>query len=77
MFTVIWFGTIAVQVAIVHGGGYALSCHLEGLTWQQWLICIAVGASCMIWRLLILAVPDFLCRCSKNAKIAESETAEQ
>ena len=70
MFIIIWFGTIAVQVAIVHGGGYALSCHLDGLTWEQWLICIGIGLSCMIWRLLILLIPDKICMIGQGSSTA-------
>lgn len=70
MFTIIWFGTVLVQVVIVHGGGYALSCHMDGLTWQQWLICIAIGGACMLWRLLILPVPDSIFgRLVKDSKV--------
>lgn len=61
LFIIIWIGTVAVQIVIVSGGGYALSCHLDGLTWEQWLICIGIGASCLLWRLPILLIPDKIC----------------
>lgn len=42
---------------MVQFGSYALSTHLEGLTIEQWLICVAFGVTPLLWRFVILLLP--------------------
>lgn len=61
IFVGIWLFTLFAQVILVQVGGIALSCHLDGLTWQQWLICIAFAVISWPWRLLLLLAPNNKC----------------
>ena len=58
MFIFIWFMVLFLQVLMVMVGSYAFSCHLEGLTWEQWLICIGFGMLPVPWRLVLRLIPD-------------------
>mmetsp|Transcript_15888 Transcript_15888/g.15851 ORF Transcript_15888/g.15851 Transcript_15888/m.15851 type:complete len:85 (+) Transcript_15888:2-256(+) len=42
-FVLIWFIIFWVQVILIEAGGQIIDCHLDGLTVEQWLICIAWG----------------------------------
>lgn len=48
-------GTIAVQCLLVEFAGTPFNC--TGLTWQQWLICVGIGASELIWGQIIFTFP--------------------
>jgi Ca2+ transporting ATPase len=61
MFLGIWIFTLFAQVILVEVGGIALSCHLDGLTWEQWLICIAFAGVGLPWRLVLLLIPNKGC----------------
>ena len=72
MFIGIWFLILGMQIIMVHFGSYALSCHLNGLTFVQWLICIGFAATAIPWRLLLLLIPN---KCFKEWGRQESESA--
>jgi hypothetical protein len=57
MFIVIWFIEFGLQVFMVMLGREALSCHLQGLTVEQWFICIAWGLVVFPWRYLLVIIP--------------------
>mmetsp|Transcript_2008 Transcript_2008/g.4528 ORF Transcript_2008/g.4528 Transcript_2008/m.4528 type:complete len:1102 (+) Transcript_2008:36-3341(+) len=61
LFVGIWIFTLFAQVLLVQVGGFALSCHLDGLTWQQWFICMAFAFISWPWRLLLLLIPNKGC----------------
>lgn len=46
-FSSLWIVILGIiimgQYILVQFGGHALSSHLEGLTWDQWLLCISFG----------------------------------
>ena len=58
MFIGIWVFTAVLQVVLVEYGGYALSCHFEGLTWLQWGGCTAVASLSLLWRVLLIGCPS-------------------
>jgi Ca2+ transporting ATPase len=58
MFAFIWFLVLCLQILMVSVGSYAFSCHLEGLNWAQWLICIGFGILPLPWRLVLRKIPD-------------------
>ncbi|GBG29686.1 Calcium-transporting ATPase [Hondaea fermentalgiana] len=45
--------TVVAQVVIVQFGGLAVNLASGGLSWQQWLVCVAIGAGSLVWQLLI------------------------
>ncbi|CAG9315375.1 unnamed protein product [Blepharisma stoltei] len=57
LFMGIWFFTFGVQVIMVQVGSWAMGCHLDGLTVEQWFICIAWGFVPIVWRFLIILIP--------------------
>ena len=56
-FIVIWLGTAIVQVGIIFLGGEAFS--TVPLTWQQWLVSIAIGTASLPIGFLIRLIPDW------------------
>ena len=58
MFIGIWLFTLFMQVLIVSVGSYAFSCHIKGLTVEQWFICLAFGIIPILWRFVLLLVPS-------------------
>eukprot|EP00916_Digyalum_oweni_P001883 GHVL01003643.1.p1 GENE.GHVL01003643.1~~GHVL01003643.1.p1 ORF type:complete len:878 (-),score=127.53 GHVL01003643.1:1661-4294(-) len=56
-----WMGIVALivvlQVFIIQFGGLALSVHYEGLSWQQWLICIALGSGSLLVAIIVKLIP--------------------
>eukprot|EP00742_Colponemidia_sp_Colp-10_P000696 GILJ01000758.1.p1 GENE.GILJ01000758.1~~GILJ01000758.1.p1 ORF type:complete len:1153 (-),score=201.35 GILJ01000758.1:459-3812(-) len=61
MFWVIWVLTMGIQIIMVQFGGIAMSCHFEGLTWQQWLICVALGSGSLLVGVIVHLLPDSCC----------------
>jgi Ca2+ transporting ATPase len=59
MFWMLWVFTLVAQVVIVEVGSKALSVHEEGLTAQQWGICIGLGATPLAWRVVLVSLPDW------------------
>ncbi|OMJ75094.1 hypothetical protein SteCoe_25830 [Stentor coeruleus] len=57
IFIGIWFFTFAMQVLIISVGSYAFSCHLKGLSVEQWMICIAFSAVSFVWRIALVFIP--------------------
>ncbi|OMJ69081.1 hypothetical protein SteCoe_33300 [Stentor coeruleus] len=57
MFIGIWIFTFAMQVLIVSVGSYAFSCHLGGLTGEQWMICVGFSMISLAWRLVLVFIP--------------------
>lgn len=53
----ITIGILVCQVLLVQFGRYALNCHLEGLTIEQWAICFAFGAGSLVVHALLRFVP--------------------
>lgn len=52
-----------VQAIISEFGDQLFDIYPDGMTWYQWLICIAFSLGCFVIRLIILAaVPDNLCQ---------------
>ena len=35
-----------------------MSAHLDGLSWAQWLICIAFAFICIPWRVVLIPLPN-------------------
>lgn len=46
------------QVLLVEFGQFALNCHLEGLTWQQWIFCLSFGVGTWIVAFLVKLLPQ-------------------
>ena len=76
MFILIIVFTIIVQVILVQFGGKPLK--LAPLDWQTHLICLAIGAGCILWGLVLKCIPSVICKCKFNekpiSKIARSTT---
>lgn len=60
MFMFIWVLVLGLQIIMIELGSYAFSTHFEGLTIQQWLICIAFGLLPLPWRFVLMLVPSKL-----------------
>jgi Ca2+ transporting ATPase len=74
LFLYIWFLTFGLQVFIVQVGNYALAVHYEGLTVEQWFICIAFGLIPLPLRLVLRLIPE---RCFKETGNAERSLDEK
>jgi Ca2+ transporting ATPase len=48
----------AVQVIISQFGGRVFSIYKDGMTWYQWLICIAFSLGSFIIRLILVMIPE-------------------
>mmetsp|Transcript_4256 Transcript_4256/g.8477 ORF Transcript_4256/g.8477 Transcript_4256/m.8477 type:complete len:528 (+) Transcript_4256:27-1610(+) len=76
LFIYIWVFTFGLQVLIVQVGNYALSVHYEGLTVEQWFICIAFAMVPLPWRLLLRIIPDrFFGETGNQEKKTEDDNA--
>jgi len=60
MFITTWFIIVIGQFFIITFGGWALKVHLNGLTFDQWVICVIVGFTSLIWNALLKMVPDHI-----------------
>eukprot|EP00923_Selenidium_pygospionis_P000681 GHVN01001070.1.p1 GENE.GHVN01001070.1~~GHVN01001070.1.p1 ORF type:complete len:1202 (-),score=114.93 GHVN01001070.1:1704-5309(-) len=58
----IWMGVVSLivvgQTLIVQYGGYVSSCHLDGLTTTQWVICVGFGAGSLVANVVIQLIPE-------------------
>ncbi|KRZ72581.1 Plasma membrane calcium-transporting ATPase 3, partial [Trichinella papuae] len=57
LFTIIWISCVVLQIVIVEFGGYALS--TVSLTLVQWLWCLFLGISVLLWGQLIISIPSW------------------
>jgi Ca2+ transporting ATPase len=57
MFLFIWILVMGLQILMIEVGSYAFSTHLEGLTIEQWLVCIAFGILPLPWRFILMLIP--------------------
>ena len=57
MFIYIWIFTLGVQALLVQVGSFALSCNKDGLSGEQWGICLAFGMTPLLWRMLLRLIP--------------------
>jgi len=55
IFVLVMVGTFSVQVLIVQYGGIAVNLVSGGLTANQWIFCVAVGVSGLLWQFVINA----------------------
>uniref|UniRef100_A0A7E5A0H8 Calcium-transporting ATPase n=1 Tax=Panagrellus redivivus TaxID=6233 RepID=A0A7E5A0H8_PANRE len=56
IFCVIWIVTLISQVLIVQFGGQWVS--TSPLSWEHWIICIALGVGELIWGQIIATIPS-------------------
>ena len=59
LFVYVWFITAGIQILIIQVGYRAFSINKNGLTVEQWFICIAWGAIPFFWRFVLLLIPGF------------------
>ncbi|KRX80442.1 Plasma membrane calcium-transporting ATPase 3 [Trichinella sp. T6] len=57
LFSIIWISCVVLQIVIVEFGGYALS--TVSLTLVQWLWCLFLGISVLLWGQLIISIPSW------------------
>eukprot|EP01066_Platyproteum_vivax_P018801 Platyproteum_vivax@DN759_c0_g1_i1.p1 len=57
-FMIIWAFVTVLQVALIYIGGIALNCHLDGLTWQQWGVCLPIAMGGLLVRFLLCFLPS-------------------
>eukprot|EP00922_Rhytidocystis_sp_ex-Travisia-forbesii_P001202 GHVS01001690.1.p1 GENE.GHVS01001690.1~~GHVS01001690.1.p1 ORF type:complete len:1084 (-),score=158.98 GHVS01001690.1:635-3787(-) len=57
MWLFVWFTIVFGQILMVQFGSWALDCHIQGLTWVQWALCVLIGASTLLVPLLLRLVP--------------------
>ncbi|KRX66763.1 Plasma membrane calcium-transporting ATPase 3, partial [Trichinella sp. T9] len=57
LFSIIWISCVVLQIIIVEFGGYALS--TVSLTLVQWLWCLFLGISVLLWGQLIISIPSW------------------
>ncbi|XP_068703541.1 plasma membrane calcium-transporting ATPase 3-like isoform X3 [Montipora capricornis] len=55
VFVIIMAGTFVVQILIIQFTGKAF--HVAGLGWEEWLWCIFLGFSELVWGQLVLTIP--------------------
>ncbi|KAJ7391328.1 ATPase, Ca transporting, plasma membrane [Desmophyllum pertusum] len=55
VFVIIMVGTFVVQILIIELTGKAF--HVTGLGWEEWLWCVFLGFSELLWGQLVLTVP--------------------
>lgn len=53
IFVLVMVGTFTVQVLLVEFGGIAVNLVFGGLTANQWIFCVAAGASGLLWQFAI------------------------
>lgn len=57
----LWLLSMAIicigQIFLVHFGGRALNCHLNGLTWDQWFLSIALGSGGLLVGFFLRFIP--------------------
>ena len=58
MFIGVWLVIVLGQIVIVQFGGWALKVHKDGLNITQWVLCLWVAATSLIWNLILKYVPD-------------------
>eukprot|EP01017_Pseudomicrothorax_dubius_P035890 TRINITY_DN5087_c0_g4_i1.p1 TRINITY_DN5087_c0_g4~~TRINITY_DN5087_c0_g4_i1.p1 ORF type:complete len:760 (+),score=146.86 TRINITY_DN5087_c0_g4_i1:252-2531(+) len=58
LFPVIILSIIGMQILIIEFGGRAFDCHFEGLTIEQWMICIGFGLFGTIWSFFLKFIPE-------------------
>jgi len=61
MFISVWIVIVVGQFFIVAVGSWALKVHVNGLTTEQWVLCLIVGFTSLIWNVLLKFVPDRIC----------------
>lgn len=61
MFMGVWIVIVVGQFFIVQYGGYAMKVHLDGLNTTQWILCLWVSATSLIWNFVLKFVPDRIC----------------
>lgn len=71
LFMIIWVFTVLVQVLIVEFGGFAFNTHLEGLTVEQWFVCLAFSMVTLPWRVLLLLLPPHITKTKSEELITE------
>jgi len=60
MFIVVFI--IVGQIILVTFAGKTFHCYIYyGLTGLQWLICVAIGAGCLIWSVILKMIPEDMC----------------
>lgn len=59
LFLFIWFGTLVVQIILVHLAASFFKCSNYGLDFSQWLICIGFGLLSWPVGLITKYLPDF------------------
>jgi len=71
MFVIIWVIELVLQIIMVLFGSFAMNCHVDyGLTWDQWLLSIALGFVVMPWRFVLIVIK---CEgCMPNLDVKES-----
>ena len=57
LFWIVWFIEFGLQIMMVMVGGIALSCHIDGLTVEQWFVSIAFSVITIPWRYLVVITP--------------------
>jgi len=68
----VFVGALTVQVLLCQFGSVALSVHPEGLTWEQWLICLGLGLGMLPWGFLVKLIPT-----STKNKMTPPETGKK
>lgn len=61
MFMAVWLVIVFGQFFIVQYGGWALKVHKDGLNATQWIICLVLSLTCLIWNFVLKFVPDHIC----------------
>ncbi|ULT94267.1 hypothetical protein L3Y34_003619 [Caenorhabditis briggsae] len=56
VFCVIWITTFIAQIIIIQFGGAWFSTH--PLTLQQWIVCLVLGFSTLIWGQIVATIPS-------------------
>jgi len=60
LFILIVLGTLIGQIALIEAPGINTAFGCQGLTPDQWIICLLLGASCIPLNLLFRLVPSSL-----------------
>lgn len=76
MFVSVWLIIVVCQVLIVQFGSTAMKCHRNGLTLDQWIICIVLSVISLLWNIVLKFIPDDMCMQLGNERPSEVAKAK-
>ena len=76
MFVGVWITIVLGQCCIVQFGGKIMKVHKEGLTQTQWIICLVIGFTALIWNAVLKLCSEKCCPVFGDEKAEDVAAAE-